>query len=46
MLAGVPVATMVAEVAAMLVESQVEVAERREKSNDLIRYPYDEISSY
>ena len=44
--AGVPVVIMVAEVAAMLVESQVEVAERREKSNDLVRYSCDWVSSY
>ena len=44
--AGVPVVIMEAEVAVMLVESQAEVAERREKSNNLIRYSYDEVSSY
>ena len=36
--AGVPVVIVVA---AMLVESQVEVPERREKSNDLVRYSCD-----
>lgn len=44
--AGAPVVIMEAEVAAMLVESQAEVAERREKSNNLIRYSYHEVSSY